>query len=363
MSNLDDPIRLPCGRTLPSRIAMAPLTNTQSHEDGTLSEIEQRWLERRARGGFGLISTCAAYVSEEGKAWPGQLGVADHRHLAGLTRLAEGLHGHGAACVVQLHHGGAKAELAPGLRLTTADDPEGGLRGATLTDLDRVVNDFVAAAVRAEKAGFDGVEIHGANGYLFTQFLAPLDNPRTDAFGGDLEGRARLLRQTMRAVRAAVSPGFAVGVRLSPVDVWAQRGLVVEDSAIVARWLAEDGADFIHLSLSDAASRPPGQPEAPPVATTIRAAVPAEVPVLAAGGIATRADAEAAVAAGVDVVVIGRACIPQPDWPVASRAAEFVPVPTPWSPELLRAADVGEPLLTYLRRFPGMVVGGAPPRR
>lgn len=359
MSQLDTPISLPCGLILPNRMAVAPLTNIQSHPDGTLGDDELRWLVRRAKGGWGLVSTCAAYVSDEGRAWVGQLGAAADAHLPGLTRFATALKEAGGVPVVQLHHAGRKADAAP-VKLSTADGD--GVRGATQEDIDRVIRDFVDAARRCEEAGFLGVEIHGANGYLFTQFLAPADNPRTDAYGGDVAGRARFLRETMRAVRAAVSPSFAVGVRLSPVDTWAPRGIRLADSAQVCAWLAEDGADFIHLSLRDATSSPPQEDIATPVATAIRAALPANVPILAAGGVWTREDAQRALDVGVDVVVLGKAAIGNPDWPRESAAEGYAPVRNPYSVEHLRGVEVSQRFIDYITPFAGMIEGGAPAR-
>lgn len=359
MSPIDAPLTLRCGLTLPNRAAVAPLTNTQSEPDGTLGDDEYRWLVRRAAGGWGLVSTCAAFVSPEGQAWNGQLGVAHDGHLPGLTRLATGMREAGCPSIVQLHHGGLKADLAE-RKLSTVDGD--GVRGATEDDIARVIADFVAAARRSEAAGFDGVEIHGANGYLFTQFLAPEDNPRTDGYGGDLAGRARFLREAMRAVRTAVSPGFAVGVRLSPVDAWTQRGLVLADGVQVAAWMAEDGADFVHLSLGNASGSAPHEDGDTPVVTAVRAAVDPAVPIHAAGGMWTREDARRTLDAGADVAVFGRASIAHPDWPRASAAPDFAPLRPPWEPDHLRSVDVGPPLLGYLSNFPGTVVGGAPAR-
>jgi 2,4-dienoyl-CoA reductase-like NADH-dependent reductase (Old Yellow Enzyme family) len=359
MSALDQPITLRCGLTFPNRTAMAPMTNVQSHPDGTLGDEELRWLVRRSQGGWGMIETCAAFVSDEGHAWKGQLGIARDEHMPGLTRLAAAMKAAGATPIVQLHHGGIKADQAP-LKLSTADGD--GVRGATKEDLDRVTAEFVAAAQRAEAAGFDGVEIHGANGYLLTQFLAPQDNPRTDEYGGDLAGRARLSREVVRAVRGAVGPGFAVGIRLSPVDGYDRRGLRLEDGIQVAKWVAEDGVDFVHLSLGDASGPPRHEAGAPVVATAVREALPGDVVLLAAGGIGTRADAERALAAGVDVAVVGRAAIAHPDWPRDAQSPGFAPLERPWSPEHLRSVAVGEGLLGYISNFPGFVVGGAPAR-
>lgn len=357
MSSLLAPLSLRCGVTLPNRIALAPMTNKQSNPDGTLHDDELRWLVRRA--GFGLLLTCATSVSAEGRAWDGQLGAGRDDHLPGLTRLAAALRGAGAAPFVQLHHGGALASLAP-QKLSTVDGD--GVRGATLDDLSRVVADFVAAARRAEQAGFSGVEIHGANGYLFTQFLSPADNPRTDRYGGDVAGRARLLRETLRAVRAAVSPGFAVGVRISPVDVWSARGLRLADSEQLAVWLAEDGADYVHLSLMDASGAPPHEETDAPVARVIRAALPPEVPLVVAGSIWTPADAARAVEAGADVIALGRSAIGNPSWPERVMAGGEAPLMPPWPPAHLRSVDISERFVAYLRRFPGLVTDGRPPR-
>lgn len=352
MESLDTPWTLPCGLTVPRRVALAPLTNLQSHPDGTLADEELRWLVRRARGGFAWISTCAAFVSPQGHAWRGQLGIADETHLPGLTRLAAALREAGATPVVQLHHGGVQARLAADPISTGGPD---GARAATDDDLRRVIDEVAAAARRAERAGFAGVELHGANGYLFTQFLAPADNPRTDRWGGDLAGRARLLREALRATRAAVSRSFAVGVRISPVDTWERRGLVLADGLRLGRWLAEDGADFLHLSLREAAGPAPFEPEAGPVATAFRAALPPTVPLLAAGGIWTTADAARAREAGVDVVVLGKAAIGNPDWPRRRAEPGWEPARPPFSRDDLRAAEVSEAFLAYLERFRGLL--------
>ena len=359
MSDLTSPFTLRCGLVLPDRIAMAPLTNTQSNLDGTLDDDEYRWLLRRAEGGFRWIATCATFISEQGHAWKGQLGISSDDHLPGLTRLATGLRGAGSHAVVQLHHGGVQAKLATDPISTGGPD---GAREATLADLDQLVSDFVEGAKRAEAAGFAGVEIHGANGYVLTQFLAPADNPRTDDYGGSLENRARLTRRVVQSVRAAVSPTFAVGIRISPVDTWSRRGLVLEDSLQLGRWLVEDGIDFLHLSLRDAAGPPPFEEDAPVIATAFREALPDDVAIFAAGGIWTREDAQRALDAAVDVVVLGRASIGNPDWPKASASADWEPIRPPWEPAYLRSVAVSDKLVQYITPFPGMVVGGTPPR-
>lgn len=356
----DLPLTFRCGLRLPNRVALAPMTNKQSHPDGCLGEDELRWLALRAEGGFGLISTCAAFVSPEAKAWDGQLGIAGEEHLAGLTRLAASLHELNAPSIVQLHHAGALATEAPGLKLGPCTDEKRGVRAATEDDLSRVEEDFVRAALLAQRAGMDGVEIHGANGYLFTQFLSPRDNQRADAFGGSLRGRSRFLRRTVRAVRAAVGPEFAVGVRISPVDLGAPRGLLLSDAVSLGCWLAEDGIDFLHLSLVEACCTPPHEKGKLPVVSRIRRELSPEVAVVVAGGIWTREDAERALSLGADLVALGRSGIAHPDWPSASMKPEFRPNLPPWTDKKLADWGAGPALSAYLKRFPGLVVGGRP---
>jgi 2,4-dienoyl-CoA reductase-like NADH-dependent reductase (Old Yellow Enzyme family) len=356
-----NPITLPCGLEFASPVAFAPLTNVQSHADGTLSDVEFHWLLMRAQGGFEWLSTCATYVSDGGKAWDGQLGIAADLHVEGLTKLAAALKAEGAKPFVQLHHGGPMANMSP--TGPVAAMAREGVRQATLNEILQFKIDFVEAAKRAESAGFSGVELHGANGYLFTNFLSPVDNTRSDAYGDGLAGRALLLRETMRAVRAAVSPHFAVGVRLSPIDLFMARGILLKESLQTARWLVEDGADFIHLSLKNALGTAPEDPSGPKILSAFRQALPAHVPLLAAGGIWTHADLKEVLEAGADIGVIGTAAIIHPDWPRVSLQAEWTPTRLPFPVDELRAAGVGEGLMGYLMKRPGFVHGGAPPRR
>ena len=363
---MPDAIRshLPCGLELRGRVGFAPLTNTQSHLDGTLSDEEARWLLARAEGGFGWVSTCATYVSEEGKAWEGQLGLGCEAHVPGLRELAAATRRLDSHLLVQLHHGGPRATLAPQAKLGTATIEAENIVGATEADLARVRQDFVDAACRAEAAGCAGVEIHGANGYVFTHFLSPVENRRRDGYGGSLAGRARFLRETLREVRGAVSPDFAVGVRISPIDIYGARGILLMESEQVARWLCEDGADFIHLSMSDLRLRPPEAPDGPPVCRVIRDAMDPSVPLLAAGGIWTREDLEVAFALGVDVGVVGKAAIIHPNWPaLALERANWTPTKPPFPLADLRAAAASPRMLAYLNKFPGLIEGGAPPRQ
>lgn len=342
------------GLTLPNRIALAPMTNMQSHADGTIGDDEMHWLMSRADGGFALVSTCAAHVAKDGQGWAGELGVFDDGHIDGLSRLAGRLRDRGAAPFVQLFHGGMRADPKVSKEQAWSATAENGVRAATVDDLARVIEQFADAAVRAEGAGMEGVEIHGAHGYLLTQFLSTTQNRREDAWGGPLENRARLIRAVTRRVRERTDPSFTVGVRISPEDFGQAKGLDLDESIQVARWLAEDGADFLHLSLWRSSENTKKRPDAHAV-SLFRAALPEHVRLVVAGQIWTRADAEKLVGLGADVVALGRSAIANPDWPLRVRDAGWQPRRPPFTLEELRARALSHPFAEYMRTWKGFV--------
>ena len=198
-----------------NRFMLAPLTNSQSHEDGTMSEEEFHWLTMRAKGGFGLTMTCASHIQAVGKGFPGQMGVFSDDHLDGLTRLAKEINEHNSISIVQLHHAGMRSpkELIGEDPVCPSDNKEFSARELTTDEVKVLRDDFIAGAVRSEKAGFDGVELHGAHGYILCQFLSDEVNLRDDEYGGDLQGRARLLNEIIDGIRSECSKDFMLGVR------------------------------------------------------------------------------------------------------------------------------------------------------
>lgn len=354
MKTLFDRLELRSGVAAKNRMVLAPMTNKQSHADGTIGDDEMHWLLSRADGGFGLVITCAAHVAKDGQGWPGELGVYDDRHLDGLARLAGRLRDRGATPFVQIFHGGLRADAKVSGAQPWSASAVDGAREATTADIERVIAQFADAASRAEDAGMAGVEIHGAHGYLLTQFLSRTQNLRVDAWGGPLENRARLIREVTRAVRARVAPSFAVGVRISPEDYGNARGLDLDESVQVARWVAEDGADYVHLSLWRAHENTKKRPEEHAL-SIVRAAVPADVALLVAGGIWTRSDAESMFARGADAVALARPAIANPDWPLRVRDPEWQPRRPPLSPEELQARALSPTFAEYMRQWKGFV--------
>lgn len=342
-----------------NRVWLAPMTNQQSHDDGSLSDDEYAWLALRARGGFGVVETCAAHVAADGQGWPGELGVYDDRLLPGLRRLAAGLASEGALGVVQIFHGGLRSPPAllghPPWSASAQPGPDGvTVRAATEADLERVIGQFAAAAARSHAAGFAGVELHGAHGYLLSQFLSATMNARDDRWGGAFENRARLVREATRAARAATPPGFLVGVRLSPEDHGNARGLDLDESLELAARLADDGADFVHISLWNARNPTKKRPDQHPV-PLFRAALPRDVALVVAGEVWTRADADALLEKGADAVALGRSAIANPDWPARVADPAWQPRRPPLSVDELQARGLSPRFAGYMRNWKGFV--------
>ena len=253
------------GQTM-STGSSSTMTNQQSHADGTLSDDEYNWLVARAQGQFGNVTTCAAHVTLDGQGWVGELGVFSDDHIPGLTRLASGIRKHGSMAGTAFSRRRTLPQRT-GQQPWSASVFELDQRGveipreATRDDILRTIDAFASAAKRCEQAGFDGVELHGAHGYLLGQFLGTTTNTRTDEWGGDLMGRCKFVFDVYDAVRAATSASFMVGIRLSPV--LRAHGVVLSESLQTAQWFVERGADFIHASLWDSFKRAPDYPTPP----------------------------------------------------------------------------------------------------
>ena len=358
MSKLLTPMTFANGQQAPNRLWLAPMTNGQSHDDGRLSDDELRWLLQRARGGFSVIESCATHVSQEGQGWEGELGIFDDAHIPGWTRLADAIHDHDALLIAQIFHGGCRAMVQPdgpyrwsASEIQTDDGP---VRAATDEDIEGVIDAFADAARRAHQAGADGVELHGAHGYLLCQFLSTDTNRRTDQWGGSIDHRARLIRRTLQACRAATDDDFIIGARLSPENFGDLQGLDLDESLQVAQWLADDGADFIHISLWDAAQNTSKYPDQHP-ATLFRDALPDDVPLITAGQVWTHDDALAQLDRGADAVALGRGAIANPAWPKRVAKDGEDPTRPPLSEEALLERGLNQDFVDYMRNWPGFV--------
>jgi 2,4-dienoyl-CoA reductase-like NADH-dependent reductase (Old Yellow Enzyme family) len=351
MSQLFSPLSLR-GLTLRNRVWLPPMCQ-YSAQDGFASDWHLVHLGARAAGGLGLVMVEATAVAPEGRISIADLGIWSDAHGQSLARVAAFCRSQGAAPAIQLAHAGRKGStdvpwrggkpLAPevggwqtvapsavafqGMPVPQALD-EAGIR--------RIVQAFAEGARRAHQAGFEVAEIHMAHGYLLHEFLSPLSNLRTDAWGGDLEGRLRLPLDVARAVRASWPQHLPLFVRLSATD-WKEGGWDLDSSITLARRLGELGVDLIDCStgglVADAVV-----PVAPgfqvPFAAAIRSAT--GLPVSAVGLITEAAQAEQVLANGhADAVMVGRELLRDPHWPL--HAAQELGDRIDWPPQYLRA--------------------------
>ena len=356
MSQLFDPLSFTRGPDMKNRFVLAPLTNTQSHDDGVLSDEEFNWLTMRSEGGFGLTMTCASHVQAVGQGFPGQLGVFSDNHIQGLTRLATGIKSNNSVAVCQLHHAGMRSptEIIGEPPVCPSFNEETGARALRTEEVQQLVSDFVAAAVRAEKAGFDGVEIHGAHGYILCQFLSSEINRRDDQYGGSLVNRSRIIIEIIDGIRKQCRSNFMLGVRLSPERF----GMQLPEILIVAQRLMDGGQiDFLDMSLWDVFKESNDENmRGKSLLSCFTELDRKGVRLGAAGKIRTPAEAEKALASGVDWIMLGRAAILHHDFPEQYRKnTNFSPVEIPVTREHLVKEGLSEKFIAYMSSWEGFV--------
>lgn len=325
MASLHDPLPLPCGQTLPNRIVKAALSEglaaAGSRPDERLHRLYRRW----GAGGFGLIVTGNVMIDRTQLGEPGNVVVEDERHLDELARWAKAAKDGGTPVWMQLNHPGRQANpLATRNRPVAPSAVAPGIAGLpvpralTETEITDLIARFATAARVAETAGFDGVQIHGAHGYLVSQFLSPSANRRTDDWGGDARRRRRFVLEVARAIRTAVRPGFALGIKLNSAD-FQRGGFTEEESRAVVGALAAEGLDLIEISGGSYESPAMmGRARGTSASTRAREAYFLEyaesarrsagtVPLAVTGGFRSRSAMSAAVGSGAcDAVGLGR---------------------------------------------------------
>jgi 2,4-dienoyl-CoA reductase-like NADH-dependent reductase (Old Yellow Enzyme family) len=354
--DLFQPLTLRSGLAMKNRFMLAPLTNQQSHPDGRLSQEEFNWLTLRAKGGFGLTMTCAAHVQRIGQGFPGQLGVFSDDQLPGLAHLATAIKAEDSLAFAQLHHAGmrAPAELIGEQPVCPSEEPKTGARALTGAEVEQLTEDFIAAAVRCQKAGFDGVEIHGAHSYILCEFLSPTINRRTDRWGGSLENRARIVFDIVAGVRERCGPAFGLGVRLSPERF----GVLLPEIRDLAQQILSDGRlDFLDMSLWDVAKEPEDEAfKGRSLMSWFTELDRAGTRLGVAGKITTAAQSRQVIEQGADFPVIGRAAILHHDFPQRVKAdPEFRPIALPVTRAYLAEQGLSPAFQDYMTRWEGFV--------
>ncbi len=337
-SSLFTPLRF-AGLDLANRIVVAPMTRISAGPKGVPTARMADYYARYVKGGFGLVITEGTYIDQRySQGYRDQPGIADDDQTAGWQRVVQAVHGAGGRILLQLIHAGALIQhndygdeaIAP-----SAVQPKGEQldryygagpfsmpRAMTAEDIEETIRAYGDAAARAQRAGFDGIELHGANGYLPDQFLTDYTNQRDDAFGGTITGRVRFHAKIIEAMRAATGPDFCIGVRLSETKVndfdysWPGG---TDDAEVIFPAVEKAGASYIHISahigigpVFDSGSTLSGL-----------ARHYTDLPVIACGKLEVPERAVDLIEAGeADMVALGKAALADPDWPRKVQAGE-----------------------------------------
>ncbi|RUO61428.1 NADH:flavin oxidoreductase [Pseudidiomarina marina] len=325
---------------VPNRFTVAPMTRTSADEHGVPTAIMGDYYERFAKGGFGLVITEGVYTDDRAaQGYVNQPGIINAAQADAWRNIVERIHASGSKAIMQLMHAGAQMQhsnfvdqpIAPstvqpkGEPLSLYGDVPGWLepKEASLSDLEHALNGFVASAKRAEEIGFDGVELHAANGYLLNEFLSTHFNQREDEFGGSLDKRIAFVERVVRAVRSAVSDNFAVGIRIGQITVtdndyqWPEG----EAAAVkLVRILADAGVDFIHTTDTSVARKPFADGSDKTLADIVAAET--NVGLIINGGIDETNYADYAAKFPNALLALGKKALANPDFPERFKAGD-----------------------------------------
>lgn len=321
------------GRTgieVKNRIVMAPMTTWASNEDFTVSEDEIEWYKARIKD-VGLVITGCTHVTADGIGFTHEFAGYDDRFIPSLKRLADVAKSDGAPAVLQIFHAGNKTypELSPNAAVVSASPIMSEVtpfsppklqvpRELEESEIRDIIKAFGETTRRAIEAGFDGIEIHGAHGFLIQNFLSPMFNKRKDQWGGTIENRMRLaleiVREIKQVIAAFATKPFLLGFRISPEEL-PQEGLRLSDTLVLVDALIWEEVDYLHFSLFQALTQKPLYSDtAETTLQVLTSHIDGRVPVIAAGELTTPEQAEKALELGLDLAAIGRGMVISPDW-------------------------------------------------
>ncbi|WP_213714545.1 NADH:flavin oxidoreductase [Cedecea lapagei] len=349
------PLHFSRGKALKNRILLAPLTAEQSNEDGTASQDDFDWIETCARAGYSMVMTCAAHVMENGKAFHKQLGIYDDKHEPGLRQIANIIRAHGGLSSVQLHHAGMRAQFNGDLpNLGPSEIEEYNTRAMTLQEVEELREAFIGAALRAERAGFDGVELHGAFGWVLTQFLSPTLNRRTDRYGGSVENRTRLISEIIDGIRARCRADFQIGVRLS----FERYGQTFEDIYHICEILVEkQQIDYLDLVPWDVKKTVESGPfKGQKVLDVFSRLTGTSVKIGTSGKVMDVPTLMSVFEHGLDFIMIGRSAILNKDFINQIKIdPDYISPKTPVTKNYLKQQGLGDAFIKYLDNWKGFV--------
>jgi 2,4-dienoyl-CoA reductase-like NADH-dependent reductase (Old Yellow Enzyme family) len=356
------------GVQLKNRIVMAPMTNWSSNPDGSVTEAEVNYYARRS-GGVGMVITACTYVTANGKGFHGEFGGDRDELIPSLQKLANGIKDQGAKAILQIFHGGRQVppELIPNGDVVSASNiPVEGVgkpipRELSEQEVESIVHDFGEATRRAIDAGYDGVEIHGANGYLIQQFFSPHSNRREDRWGGSLEKRLTfplaVVDEVKRMAAEHAKGPFIVGYRFSPEEPETP-GITMADTLVLLDALATKDLDYLHVSLQDFWSTPRrGVDDTRSRIEIIQERVGDKVPVIGVGSIYTPDEALKAIQTGLPLIALGRELIIDPDWVQKIAEGRETEINTEINKENQHQLVIPDPLWQAIIHTPGWFPG------
>lgn len=313
------------GLTVKNRIVIPPMTEAAALENGAVSHDELRYFDIHT-GGAGMFITPVMNVSADGKGFEGEPSVADDKFMPGLTKLAHTMKQNGTKAILQIFDAGrmSNSKILRGVQPVSAsavaalrpnsETP----RELTNDEIEQIIEDFGQATRRAIQAGFDGIELHGANTYLMQQFFSPHSNRRTDKWGGSLENRMRFALEIIKRVNQAVNDyaddKFIVGYRISPEEI-EEPGIRLDDTLKFIDVLADQPISYLHISMGYAwRTSLNDKSDTEPIILKIKKTINDRLPIISVGSIEKPADAEKVINAGIDFAAIGRESIREPNW-------------------------------------------------
>ncbi|HBJ0690400.1 TPA: NADH-dependent flavin oxidoreductase [Escherichia coli] len=353
---------------LRNRIVMAPMTTWSANPDGTISEQELEFYKRRSQN-VGLVITGCTYVTPSGIGFTHEFAAYDDRFINSLEKLAAAAQSGGAPAILQIFHAGNKAfpELVPNndvisasaSSVKTGDFMKRVVQSREMTEneIQETIRAFGDVTKRAIKSGFDGIELHGAHGFLLQNFFSPLFNQRNDRWGGDLEGRMRfplaVLQEVKNVVYEYATKPFAIGYRISPEES-ATGGLRIEDTYKLLDRLISSGISYIHTSLvSINDSYPVESPNGPRTIELILNHIAGRVPVIAAGKIRTPSQAQEAISTGLPLVAIGKGLVINPEWVTLAESGRGHEIQTTLNPQLVPELTIPDKLWDQIQASKG----------
>lgn len=324
MTVLSNTITFRRGLTLKNRVIMSPMTTKMSFYDGVVTQDELKYYSLRS-GEVGAVITAATNVQDGGKGWEGELSVASDKFIPSLSRLASTIKRNGTKAILQLFHAGrmTDSKILRGVQpvsasAVAAERPDATTpRELTEDEIYGLIEDFKKATERAIKAGFDGVEIHGANTYLIQQFFSPHSNRREDQWGGSLENRFNFIHQLVDGIISVVDDSdvqdFIIGYRFSPEE-YEKPGIKLEDTLYLVDKLADKKLDYLHISLGDYKRVSVSEEyKEKSIMQYVHEKINGRLPLIGVGDVRTKEDAENTLA-HAELVAVGRSLIIDPHW-------------------------------------------------